>query len=60
MAQAATRDALTDTAADAAIDQACWILRLPTIRDRRGRRRGSPPAGRLKGLPGRAARAGMR
>ena len=28
------RDELTDTAADAAIDQACRILRLPTIRDR--------------------------
>ena len=32
----ATRDELTDTAADAAIDQACRILRLPTIRDRHG------------------------
>src|SRR6266849_3187467 len=31
---ARTRDELTDTAADAAIDQACRILRLPTIRDR--------------------------
>ncbi|HEY6311513.1 MAG TPA: ATP-binding protein [Streptosporangiaceae bacterium] len=31
-----TRDELTDTAADAAIDQACRILRLPTIRDRHG------------------------
>ena len=30
------RDELTDTAADAAIDQACRILRLPTIRDRHG------------------------
>jgi DNA replication protein DnaC len=30
----AGRDELTDTAADAAIDQACRILRLPTIRDR--------------------------
>ena len=36
MARAATRDELTDTAADAAIDQACRILRLPTIRDRHG------------------------
>ena len=36
MARAATRDQLTDTAADAAIDQACRILRLPTIRDRHG------------------------
>ena len=35
MARAA-RDELTDTAADAAIDQACRILRLPTIRDRHG------------------------
>ena len=34
MARAATRDELTDAAADAAIDQACRILRLPTIRDR--------------------------
>src|SRR6516225_8560255 len=34
MARAATRDELTDVAADAAIDQACRILRLPTIRDR--------------------------
>src|SRR5260370_34950643 len=33
---AARRDDLTDTAADAAIDQACRILRLPTIRDRHG------------------------
>jgi hypothetical protein len=33
MARAA-RDELTDTAADAAIDQACQILQLPTIRDR--------------------------
>src|ERR1022692_662957 len=32
----AGRDELTDTAADAAIDQACRILRLPTIRDRHG------------------------
>lgn len=31
-----TRAELTDTAADAAIDQACRILRLPTIRDRHG------------------------
>jgi DNA replication protein DnaC len=29
-----TRDQLTDTAADAAIEQACRILRLPTIRGR--------------------------
>ncbi len=36
MARAATRDELTDTAADAAIDQACRILRLPTIRERHG------------------------
>ena len=36
MARAATRDELTDVAADAAIDQACRILRLPTIRDRHG------------------------
>ena len=36
MARAAARDQLTDTAADAAIDQACRILRLPTIRDRHG------------------------
>ena len=35
MARAA-RDELTDVAADAAIDQACRILRLPTIRDRHG------------------------
>jgi hypothetical protein len=35
MARAA-RDELTDTAADAAIDQACRILRLPAIRDRHG------------------------
>src|SRR5260370_33928552 len=33
---AARRDDLTDTAADAAIDQACRILRLPAIRDRHG------------------------
>ena len=33
---AGRRDELTDTAADAAIDQACRILRLPTIRDRHG------------------------
>src|SRR5260370_24471753 len=31
-----SRDELTDTAADAAIAQACGILRLPTIRDRHG------------------------
>ncbi len=36
MARAATRDELTDAAADAAIDQACRILRLPAIRDRHG------------------------
>jgi len=36
VARAAARDQLTDTAADAAIDQACRILRLPTIRDRHG------------------------
>jgi DNA replication protein DnaC len=36
MARTTTRDELTDTAADAAIDQACRILRLPTIRDRHG------------------------
>jgi DNA replication protein DnaC len=30
----ARRDQLTDTAADAAIEQACRILRLPTIRER--------------------------
>jgi IstB-like ATP binding protein len=36
MARAATRDELTDTAADVAIDQACLILRLPTIWDRHG------------------------
>ena len=34
MARAAARDQLTDTAADAAIDQACRILRLPTVRAR--------------------------
>jgi hypothetical protein len=34
MARAAARDQLT--AADAAIDQACRILRLQTIRDRHG------------------------
>ncbi len=33
---AVRRDELTDAAADAAIDQACRILRLPTIRDRHG------------------------
>ena len=32
----ARRDELTDTAADAAIDTACRVLRLPTIRDRHG------------------------
>src|SRR6266566_3151321 len=34
MTSRAARDELTDTAADAAIDQACRILRLPTIRER--------------------------
>jgi DNA replication protein DnaC len=34
--RAAAREQLTDTAADAAIDQACRILRLPTIRERHG------------------------
>jgi DNA replication protein DnaC len=34
MARAAAREQLTDTAADAAIDQACRILRLPTMRAR--------------------------
>jgi DNA replication protein DnaC len=34
MARAAAREQLTDTAADAAIDQACRILRLPTVRAR--------------------------
>ena len=33
---AGRRDELTDTAADAAIDTACRVLRLPTIRDRHG------------------------
>jgi hypothetical protein len=32
MTRAASRDELTDTAADAAIEQACRILRLPGIR----------------------------
>jgi hypothetical protein len=32
----ARRDELTDTAADAAIEQACRMLRLPTIRERHG------------------------
>ena len=35
-ATSAARDELTEVAADAAIDQACRILRLPTIRDRHG------------------------
>jgi DNA replication protein DnaC len=35
-ATSAVRDELTEVAADAAIDQACRILRLPTIRDRHG------------------------
>src|SRR5271169_27334 len=34
MSSRTARDELTDTAADAAIDQACRILRLPTIRGR--------------------------
>jgi len=34
MSSRTARDELTDTAADAAIDQACRILRLPTIRER--------------------------
>jgi DNA replication protein DnaC len=34
MSRGAARDELTDTAADAAIDQACRVLRLPTIRAR--------------------------
>jgi DNA replication protein DnaC len=34
MTPAQRRDQLTDTAADAAIEQACRILRLPTIRER--------------------------
>jgi hypothetical protein len=33
-ARTAGRDQLTETAADAAIEQACRILRLPTIRGR--------------------------
>src|SRR5918992_4392815 len=33
----ATRDELTDAAADAAIEQACRILRLPTIRSQHAR-----------------------
>ena len=32
----ARRDELTDAAADAAIEQACRLLRLPTIRERHG------------------------
>jgi DNA replication protein DnaC len=36
MARAAARDEVTDTAADAAIEQACKILRLPAIRERHG------------------------
>ena len=61
MARAATRDELTDTAADAAIDQACSILRLPTIRDRHGEAPPPPPAtGQLQGVPGRAAVDRMR
>ena len=34
MTGVARRDQLTDAAADAAIEQACRILRLPTIRER--------------------------
>jgi len=36
MSSRTARDELTDTAADAAIDQACRILRLPAIRGRHG------------------------
>jgi len=36
VSRATGRDELTDTAADAAIEQACRILRLPTIRARHG------------------------
>lgn len=36
MARAAARDEVIDTAAAAAIEQACRILRLPTIRERHG------------------------
>ncbi len=37
MSRPAGRDELTDTAADAAIEQACRILRLPTIREHHAR-----------------------
>ena len=37
MNRPAGRDELTDTAADAAIEQACRILRLPTIREQHAR-----------------------
>jgi DNA replication protein DnaC len=37
MSRHAGRDELTDTAADAAIEQACRILRLPTIREHHAR-----------------------
>ena len=37
MTRAAGRDELTDAAADAAIEQACRILRLPTIREHHAR-----------------------
>jgi DNA replication protein DnaC len=33
---AARRDELTETAMDAAIERACTLLRLPTVRDRYG------------------------
>jgi hypothetical protein len=42
---AVTGDELTDAAADAAIEQACRILRLPTIRDHHARVAGSSPVG---------------
>jgi hypothetical protein len=53
----AAREQLTDTAADAAIDQACRILRLPTVRARHAEiaAAASRGAGRLQGVPGRAA-----
>jgi hypothetical protein len=37
MSRPAGRDELTDAAADAAIEQACRILRLPTIREQHAR-----------------------
>src|SRR3954465_3534254 len=37
MTRATGRDELTDAAADAAIEQACRILRLPTIREQHAR-----------------------